>query len=282
MNPDNYAYLSDLLQKKIGLVLGENKGYLLNARLTPLVEKHGVADLDALMVKLRGMPSGPLLSEVIDAMTTNETSFFRDSNPFELLFKQVLPKLMESRASQRRLRIWNAACSSGQEPYSIALGIEERLPALKTWRVEIVSTDVNQQILDQARRGEFNHFEVQRGLPIQYLVKYFEQGENNIYTLKKEIRDRVRFESLNLLEPFTRLGTFDVIFCRNVLIYFDATVKKDILERLAKCLAPDGYLFLGGTETILGITDQLQRVRAPVGTAYCRQDAQQEVLQLVS
>lgn len=278
MSPDNYKYLADLLEKKVGLVLGENKSYLLTARLTPLLEKYGASDLDDLMAKLKAA-NAKLLPDIIDAMTTNETSFFRDGKPFELLFKNVLPKMVERRTTQRKIRIWNAACSSGQEPYSIVMGIREQVPSLASWTIEIVATDVNQQILDQAKSGLYNHFEVQRGLPVTYLVKYFEQ-KDNVFALKPEIRNCVQFRSLNLLDPFSAMGTFDVIFCRNVLIYFDPKVKKEILERMAKCLAPDGYLFLGGTETILGITEELQRVRGKEGTAYCRPDAPAVTLEI--
>ena len=201
-------------------------------------------------------------------MTTNETSFFRDSQPFELLFKIVLPHLARARATQRRLRIWSAACSSGQEAYSILMGLDQRVPQLNGWHIELVATDLSETVLERARAGVFNHFEVQRGLPAPYLIKYFDRKGRN-YKLKSELTDRVQFKPLNLLRPFAHLGTFDVVFCRNVLIYFDDDTKKDILDRQLGVLARDGFLFLGGGEPALGITESLRRLQTPEGIVYC-------------
>ncbi len=274
MRPENVRYLSQLLEKSIGLKIGENKDYLWNARLTPLVEKYGVEDIDGLIDKLRPQPSPALLTDIVDAMTTNETSFFRDEKPFEMLYDHILPELLKTRGQRRQLRIWNAACSSGQEPYSLVMGMLERCPEFQSWRVDILATDVNKAVLEKAAQARYNHFEIQRGLPIQYLLKYFTQEKGKTYQLKDEIKARVQYKYLNLLESFTGLGKFDIIFCRNVLIYFDAAVKKDILERMCQLLDPQGYLILGGTETILGVTEKLERKAVGIGVAYQHRSAQ--------
>ncbi|MFN0059294.1 MAG: CheR family methyltransferase [Planctomycetota bacterium] len=277
MKPENYDYLAELLLERIGFVLGENKQHLLNARLASIAERHGAADLDALVDTLRQNDAVPLLAEVVDAMTTSETSFFRDGKPLETLFRQVLPRLMERRRGERRLRIWNAACSSGQETYSIVMGILDRLPELANWRLEIVGTDISGRTLEQARAGIYNRFEVQRGLPNTSLVKYFESVGNH-FRLQPVVTSRVRVEELNLLEPFTWLGSFDVIFCRDVLIYFAPTAKGEILSRLSRALKPDGYLFLGGTETTRGVTDALQRVKVGDSEVYCHSAASHDIV----
>ena len=275
MTPESYRSLSEILLKRIGLVLGDGKDYLLTSRLTPIAEKNGMSSLDALISAVQRPANARLLESVVDAMTTNETSFFRDGKPFETLFKEVLPKLMQRRQT-RRIRIWNAACSTGQEPYSILMGISERIPELLNWDLSITATDVSPTVLEKARSGIYNHFEVQRGLPALYLVKYFEQKERD-YQLKQDLRRRVRFSPLNLLEPFKRIGEQDIIFVRNVLIYFDPEVKREILNRMAQCLAPDGCLFLGSTESILGLTDSLQRAKNCSTTVFCRQEAVSEI-----
>ncbi len=187
-------------------------------------------------------------------MTTNETFFFRDKVPFDHLREAVIPELLKARASRRSLRIWCAASSTGQEPYSIAMCLKEIGPALAGWRVEILATDLSQAVLEKSRAGIFSQFEVQRGLPIQMLVKYFTQvGE--LWQLNADIRAMVQHRQLNLLQDFSHLGTFDVIFCRNVLIYFDQDAKIGIFERLARMLEPDGVLALGAAESVVGISD---------------------------
>src|SRR4030088_3551684 len=187
-------------------------------------------------------------------MPPNETFFFRDKIPFDHLRETILPALVQTRANRRALRIWCAASSTGQEPYSIAMCLKEFGPALAGWRVEIVATDLSQAVLEKARTGIFSQFEVQRGLPIQMLVKYFTQiGE--LWQLNADIRSMVQHRQLNLLQDFSHLGTFDVIFCRNVLIYFDQDTKTGIFERLARMLEPDGALALGAAETVVGLTD---------------------------
>jgi len=194
-----------------------------------------------------------LTTEVVEAMTTNETFFFRDKIPFDYL-REILPALMQARANRRSLRIWSAASSTGQEPYSIAMLLKEAGQALAGWRIEIVATDLSQGVLEKSKAGLFSQFEVQRGLPIQLLVKHFTQvGE--LWQLNADIRSMVQHRQLNLLQDFSHLGMFDVIFCRNVLIYFDQDTKAAIFERLVKPLEPDGMLMLGAAESVVGITD---------------------------
>ena len=201
----------------------------------------------------RPAPSA-LTSEVVEAMTTNETFFFRDKIPFEHLRETIMPALLQARASRRSLRIWCAASSTGQEPYSIAMCLKEMGAALAGWRIEIVATDLSQEVLEKSKAGIFSQFEVQRGLPIQMLVKYFTQiGE--LWQINADIRAMVQFRQLNLLQDFSHLGTFDLVFCRNVLIYFDQDTKVGVFERLAKAIEPDGFLVLGAAETVVGITD---------------------------
>jgi len=187
-------------------------------------------------------------------MTTNETSFFRDSHPFDTLRKSLLPPLIERRAAARTLRIWSAACSTGQEPYSLAMMIKDNFPILSGWKVEIVATDLSPSVLERAREGVYSQFEVQRGLPIQMLMKHFDQQEPN-WQIKRELRQTVNFRALNLLEDFSALGQFDVVLCRNVLIYFDQPTKTRILGAIARRIAPDGVLLLGGAESVFGLSD---------------------------
>jgi chemotaxis protein methyltransferase CheR len=198
--------------------------------------------------------AGPLTAEVVEAMTTNETFFFRDKIPFDHLKEAIIPALLQARAARRSLRIWCAASSTGQEPYSIAMCLKEAGSSLAGWRTEIVATDLSQAVLEKSRAGLFSQFEVQRGLPIQLLVKYFTQvGE--LWQLSSEIRGMVQHRQLNLLQDFSHLGIFDVIFCRNVLIYFDQDTKAGIFDRISKMLEPDGVLALGAAESVVGITN---------------------------
>jgi chemotaxis protein methyltransferase CheR len=190
-------------------------------------------------------------------MTTNESFFFRDIKPFEQFTGFVLPALIKARADKKVIRIWSAACSSGQEPYTLAMLLAEQAAKLAGWRVEILATDLSTEILEKAEAGQYSQFEVQRGLPIQYLVKYFKQ-QGDRWQIDAGLRGRVKFRTFNLLEDPTSLGTFDVIFCRNVLIYFDQPTKTTVLSRLHKIMTPDGFLYLGGAETVLGISDKFQ------------------------
>ena len=253
MTPAEYDFLRKFLKDRSGLDLSSDKQYLVESRLIPLARKAGLAGLDELVQKVR---SGSVLigDEVVDAMTTNETFFFRDKLPFEHLREAMLPELLTARANRRSIRIWCAAASTGQEPYSIAMCLKEMAAQLAGWRVEILATDISPTVLEKSRAGIYSQFEVQRGLPIQLLVKYFKQI-GDVWQINQDIRAMVQYRPLNLLQDFSILGKFDVIFCRNVLIYFDQDTKTQIFTRLAKSLESDGYLALGAAETVVGLTD---------------------------
>lgn len=257
MDLQDFEYYRDILQNRSGLIIGPDKTYLLDSRLTPVAKKWGYNDVIDMTKNLRNSRNEELVTEIVEAMTTNETSFFRDMKPFTLMEKVVLPDLLEARKARKSLRIWCAACSSGQEPYSLSMMLKEMGPAIAGWNIEIVATDISHQILDQARKGIFTQFEVQRGLPIGHLMKYMDK-EGEKWQLKDEIRSMVTFKYLNLLEPFVGLGSFDIVFCRNVLIYFNEQTKRKVLDSISGVLANDGYLFLGGAETVLGLTDKFK------------------------
>ena len=253
MTPLDYEFLRKLLKERSGLDLSADKQYLVESRLIPLARKAGLPGLPELVQKLKGSAEA-LTAEVVEAMTTNETFFFRDKVPFDHLKATILPELLQARAARRSLRIWCAASSTGQEPYSIAMCLKELGAALTGWRVEIIATDLSQGVLEKSRAGLFSQFEVQRGLPIQLLVKHFAQiGE--LWQLNADIRAMVQFRQLNLLQDFSHLGVFDIIFCRNVLIYFDQDTKTNVFSRLSRLIEPDGFLMLGAAETVVGLTD---------------------------
>ena len=253
MTPLDYEFLRKLLKTRSGLDLSTDKQYLVESRLLPLARRAGLPGITELVQKIKS-GSEALTAEAVEAMTTNETFFFRDKLPFDHLREVILPALLPARAHRRSLRIWCAASSTGQEPYSIAMCLKEFGSALAGWRVEILGTDLSQGVLEKSKAGIFSQFEVQRGLPIQMLVKYFTQtGE--LWQLNADIRAMVQHRQLNLLQDFSHLGTFDVVFCRNVLIYFDQDTKADIFGRLAKVLEPDGVLALGAAESVVGISE---------------------------
>ncbi len=260
MTPDEFNFLSALLKKRSGLALTEDKRYLLETRLQPIARETGLNTISELVGKLRGAPSEDLLRNVTEAMTTNESMFFRDNRPFEQLKTVLLPKLREIHQGTRHIRFWNAACSNGQEPYSLAITLQEEKPKMSGFSYEIQATDLDTQVLKKAAEGVYSQFEVQRGMPIQLLLKYFTKVENNNWQIKPDIRSMVNYKQGNLLASFAGMGKFDVIMCRNVLIYFDDTAKKDVMDRLAECLLPHGYLFLGAAESCIGITTKLRPV----------------------
>ena len=253
MNQPEYDFLRKLLRDKSGLDLSADKQYLIESRLLPLARKTGLTSIGDLVQKLRD-GSSPLINQVVEAMTTNETFFFRDKLPFDHFREAIMPELLRARTSRKVIRIWCAAGSTGQEPYSLAICLREMSAALTGWRVEITATDLSQEVLEKSKSGLYSQFEVQRGLPIQFLVKYFKQiGE--LWQINADIRSMVQHRQLNLLHDFAQLGTFDVIFCRNVLIYFDQETKINIFGRLAKSMESDGFLVLGAAETVVGLTD---------------------------
>jgi chemotaxis protein methyltransferase CheR len=252
VTPQDYEYLRKLLKERSGLDLSADKQYLVESRLVPLARKASLAGIPELVLKMKS-GADALTSDVVEAMTTNETFFFRDKLPFDHLKQAVIPALVQARAARRALRIWCAASSTGQEPYSIAMCLKEAGPMLAGWRTEIVATDLSLGVLEKSKAGIFSQFEVQRGLPIQMLVKYFTQN-GEMWQLNAEIRGMVQHRQLNLLQDFSHLGTFDVIFCRNVLIYFDQDTKARIFERISQMIEPDGVLALGAAESVVGIT----------------------------
>jgi len=241
------------LKDHSGLDLSADKQYLIESRLLPLSRKSGLAGISELVQKMKaGSPS--LITQVVEAMTTNETFFFRDKVPFDHFRDSIMPEIIKARAARKSIRIWCAAGSTGQEPYSLAMCLKEMSAALAGWRVEIIATDLSQEVLEKSKAGVYSQFEVQRGLPIQLLVKHFKQN-GELWQISPEIRAMVQHRQLNLLHDFSQLGTFDVIFCRNVLIYFDQDTKINIFGRLAKTMEADGFLVLGAAETVVGLTD---------------------------
>jgi len=253
MTPTDYDFLRKLLKERSGLTLSADKHYLVESRLLPVARKAGLTNLTELVQKLKGFSAEALTTDVVEAMTTNETFFFRDKIPFDHFRDFIMPTLLAARAKHQRIRIWCAAASSGQEPYSLAMMLKEMDGVLEGCRVEILATDISTEVLEKAKAGIYSQFEVQRGLPIQLLVKYFTKvGE--MWQISPDIRAMVQFRPFNLLHDFSRFGVFDLVVCRNVLIYLDQAAKIDILDRIAKVTAADGYLVLGAAETVIGLT----------------------------
>ncbi len=253
MTPVQFAFLARFLKDRSGLVVGEDKLYLVEARLGPIARQRGLGGLAELVGRLGRGDDLDLEARVVEAMTTNETFFFRDVAPFRLFADVMLPHLMAARAREKRLRIWSAACSTGQEAYSLAMLLAERRVELAGWQVDIVATDLSGEVVERAREGLFTQFEVQRGLPIKLLLRHFSQ-EGERWRIDRTLRSMAQFRTLNLLRDFSALGRFDIVFCRNVLIYFDAATKVDVLDRIARSMAPDGYLMVGAAEAPEAVT----------------------------
>ncbi len=259
MTPLDYDFLRKCLKDRSGLVLSGDKQYLVESRLLPVARRAGLGGLGELVSMLKRGNADALMTTVVEAMMTNESLFFRDKTPFEHFRTAVMPALTAARRSSRTLRIWCAAASTGQEPYSLAMALKEMARDLSGWRIELLATDISNEVLEKARQGLYSQFEVQRGLPIQLLIKHFVQvGES--WQIAPEIRAMVKYRQLNLLADFSHLGTFDLVFCRNILIYFDQATKIDLLNRLAKIVAGDGFLVLGAAETVVGLTDSFKTV----------------------
>ena len=253
MTPADYEYLRKILKDRSGLVLSADKQYLVESRLLPLARKASLPGISELVARIKAGAES-ITVDVVEAMTTNETFFFRDKVPFDHFKETIMPALLQARAARKSLRIWCAACSTGQEPYSLAMILKEMSASVAGWRIDIVATDLSQEVLEKSKAGIFSQFEVQRGLPIQLLVKNFKQV-GDLWQLNPDIRSMVQFKQLNLLQDFSHLGVFDLIFCRNVLIYFDQDTKVAIFNRLAKLNETDGFLVLGAAETVVGLTD---------------------------
>lgn len=258
MNIEDFEMIAKILKERSGLVLSSDKAYLLESRLNPVARKYNLDSIDELAAKARAGDE-QLLVDITEAMTTNESFFFRDQKPFELFQNLVLPYMLDHRGQAKTLRIWCAACSSGQEPYSLAMLLKEMGPVLDGWTIELLATDISRSILKKAVEGSYSQFEVQRGLPIRLLMKYFTQ-EDDRWRINEEIRQMVKFAPHNLLDSPQSLGRMDVVFCRNVLIYFDPETKTQTLDHVASVMNEDGFLFLGGAETVLGISERFQIV----------------------
>jgi len=252
-----FANIAEVLKARSGLIVGPEKLYLLETRLAPIIRRENLRDLSELSTRLK--PGSPLERDVVEAMTTNESLFFRDSKPFESMRLSVLPRLHASRPAGTKLRIWSAAASTGQEAYSIAMVLAELSGAMPGRRAEIIGTDIAREPLERARAGLYTQFEIQRGLPMQMLVKYF-ANEGGQWRIKPALRESVHFREYNLLADLRPLGNFDIVFCRNVLIYFDPNTKRQVLEAIARQMPADGVLYLGGAETVIGLTDAFKSV----------------------
>jgi chemotaxis protein methyltransferase CheR len=260
-----FNFVRDLVRAESAIVLETGKEYLVESRLVPLARDSGHRDVDAYVEELALRRNPVALKQVVEALTTNETSWFRDSDPFTALRQTVFPELAKSRP-QRQIRIWAAACSSGQEPYSILMTAQDT-PELAGWKVEMIASDLSQEMVDRARRGEYSQLEVNRGLPATTLVKHFERAGVS-WRINPALAAQVQFRQLNLVRPFPPMGRFDVVFLRNVLIYFDLDTKRDILRRVRQVMAPDGHLFLGAAEMTMGIDDSWERVPAGRSSIY--------------
>ncbi|MGH8354037.1 MAG: protein-glutamate O-methyltransferase CheR, partial [Pseudomonas sp.] len=263
----DFEQFRTFLEKACGILLGSNKQYLVSSRLNKLMEQQGIKTLGELVQRMQGQPRGGLREQVVDAMTTNETLWFRDAYPFEVLKNRVLPELIKANPGQR-LRIWSAACSSGQEPYSLSMAIDEfersNIGQLKSG-VQIVATDLSGSMLTACKAGEYDSLAMGRGLAQERLQRYFDPTAPGRWAVKPAIKSRVEFRALNLLDSYAGLGKFDIVFCRNVLIYFSAEVKKDILTRIHASLKPGGYLFLGASEALNGLPERYQMVQCSPG-----------------
>lgn len=260
LTPESVSFVCTLVRRQSAIELDAAKTYLIEARLTPLARRYGLASAEELVGRLQTQADPLLRRQAVEAMTTNETSFFRDSHPFEALRSTIIPELMRTRAAQRTLDIWSAACSTGQEAYSIAMSLRENFPELRSWKTGILGTDLSEDVLEKARAGRFSQIEMNRGLPAPLMAKYFRR-EGLQWELQPEIRAMASFVKLNLIEPWAALPTMDIVFLRNVLIYFAPSVKKTILEKVRKTMAPHAVLFLGAAETTVGLDAMFQRVQ---------------------
>ncbi len=254
-----FGYVRELIRKHAGIALASDKDYLVESRLFPLAQQRGWRSIRELVTELRQSPFGELHAQVVEAMATNETSFFRDTHPFRALQHDVLPPLIAARQETRTLTIWSAACSTGQEPYSIAILLAEHFPQLADWHIQIRASDIGRQMLSRAVQGEYSDLEVSRGLPSASLARHFERRGSH-WKIKNEIRSRIKFQRLNLIDPWPPAPKLDIVFLRNVLIYFAPESKRQVLANLKQRMAADGVLFLGGAESTLGIDDDWQRV----------------------
>ena len=257
MRPEDFDFVANLVKERSGLVLTKDKAYLLESRLMPVARARNHKGLDELIQSLRSSRDERLAREITEAMTTNESFFFRDGKPFEQFKDVVIPHMLASRGAKKSFRVWCAACSSGQEPYSLAMMIKEEAAKLSGWKIDIVATDISTEILNKAKAGIYSQFEVQRGLPIQLLIKYFRKVDES-WQIDPGLKTMIQFKEFNLLHDLNSLGQFDVVFCRNVLIYFDQPTKTKVLAGISKLMPNDAFLYLGGAETVIGISDHFK------------------------
>jgi len=267
ISPDDFDYIRKIVYDNSAIVLNKGKEYLVEARMQPLVTQQGLDSISALVTQLRGMPGSALHKDVVEAMTTNETSFFRDIHPFNAIRKEIIPEIMKARANTKNLHIWCGACSSGQEPYSLAMLIHEHFTMLDSWKVNIMATDLSDDILGKARSGCYGPLEINRGLPAPLMVKYFERNGTD-WKVKEVLRNMITFRQLNLIGTWGAMAHLDLIMLRNVLIYFDQGTKRSILGQIRRLLRPDGYLFLGSAETTFNIDNAFERVMFGRAVAY--------------
>jgi chemotaxis protein methyltransferase CheR len=260
-----FNFVREVVRAESAIVLEPGKEYLVESRLLPLARQGGHPDVDAYVKELSTRRNATALKQVVEALTTNETSWFRDSDPFTALRQSIFPGLAKTR-STRHLRVWAAACSSGQEPYSILMTAQDT-PELAGWKIDMLATDLSQEMLDRAQKGEYSQLEVNRGLPATTMVRHFERSGLN-WRINPTLAAQVQFRQLNLVRPFPPMGRFDVVFLRNVLIYFDLATKRDILRRVRQVMAPDGHLFLGAAEMTMGVDDAWERVPAGRSSVY--------------
>jgi chemotaxis protein methyltransferase CheR len=270
MTIDNtgFNFVRQLLRERAAIVLDDGKQYLVANRLSLLARREGLASAQDVIDRLRAAPGGPLQRKVIEAMTTTETLFFRDGKPYEALRKSIVPELVRLRAGERKLAIWSCACSSGQEPYSISMLLREHFPTLASWDLKLIATDLSTEMLARSRAGRYSQLEINRGLPGPYLTKYFERVGAE-WQIRDELRNMIEFRELNLAGAWGAMPSTDLIFLRNVLIYFDVDTKRQILRKIRKLMKPGGFLVLGTAETTLNVDDGLELVRSD-GTSYYR------------
>ena len=262
----SFDWVRQLVHRESAIVLAPGKEYLVEARLLPIARSMGLPDVGQLVDSVRTRPSPESTRKIVEALTTNETSWFRDGDPFTALTSTVLPSLLSARGPAERLQIWSAACSSGQEPYTIAMLLEDALPNAST-RVAITATDLSREMVERTRAGRFSQLEVNRGLPAPMLVRHFTRAGNEWQGFPS-LRRMVTASECNLAAPLPRMGPFDVVYLRNVLIYFDLPTKQAILRRVRALMRPDGWLFLGAAETTLGVDDSWERVVIGRSSAY--------------
>jgi len=267
LDNSTFDFVCNFVREKSAIVLEPSKAYLVESRLNPVARENGMSSLAELVTALKKPSSRDLARKVIDAMTTNETSFFRDLHPFDALKTNIIPELMEKRAKERTLNIWSNACSSGQEVYTIAMLLRDNFPALAGWKVRLIASDLSSVILKKAQDGIFNQTEVNRGLPMPMLLKYFTKNGLQ-WQIKEDIRKMVEFREVNLVETWPMLPTMDIVFLRNVLIYFSPETKTTILNKVSRILRPDGCLFLGGAETTMNLDTKFARVQVGKATVY--------------